>query len=172
MKPERYKVKSINEVAKYQKQNGAIPPLKEPNKAKEYNLINATKEQIAQKIQNGFSTKQREFYVLGKTSIFGSEKRLILSSDTIQEHKPRHPEITANEYAKIPDIIKQKLHIYNTEQDKNRKIIMANYGDKNYKLVLKNIGKKDENFAISLTWLSSNFKELKKIKRLKSKQGR
>ena len=49
---------------------------------------------------------------------------------------------------------------------------MANYGDKNYKLVLKNIGKKDENFAISLTWLSSNFKELKKIKRLKSKQGR
>ena len=110
---------------------------------------------------------------MGKTSIFGSKKRLILSSDTIQEHKPRHPEITANEYAKIPDIIKQKLHIYNTEQDKNRKIIMANYGDKNYKLVLKNIGKKDENFAISLIWLSSNFKELKKeIKRLKNKQGR
>ena len=110
---------------------------------------------------------------MGKTSIFGSEKRLILSSDTIQEHKPRHPEITANEYAKIPDIIKQKLHIYNSKQDKNRKIIMANYGDKNYKLVLKNIGKKDENFAISLTWLSSNFNGLKKeIKRLKNKQGR
>ena len=50
---------------------------------------------------------------------------------------------------------------------------MANYGDKNYKLVLKNIGKKDENFAISLTWLSSKIKELKKeIKRLKNKQGR
>lgn len=173
MKPERYKVKSINEVAEFQKQNGTISALNKANKAKEYNLINATKEQITQKLQNGFSTKERELYVLGKTSIFGSEKRLILSSDTIQEHKPRHPEITANEYAKIPDIIKQKLHIYNTEQDKNRKIIMANYGDKNYKLVLKNIGKKDENFAISLTWLSSNFKELKKeIKRLKNKQGR
>ena len=40
-------------------------------------------------------------------------------------------------------------------------------------LVLKNIGKKDENFAISLTWLSSNFNGLKKeIKRLKNKQGR
>ena len=39
---------------------------------------------------------------------------------------------------------------------------MANYGDKNYKLVLKNIGKKDENFAISLTWLSSKFNGLKK----------
>lgn len=173
MKPERYKVKNIDEVAEFQKQNGIISALNKANKAKEYNLINATKEQITQKLQNGFSTKERELYVLGKTSIFGSEKRLILSSDTIQEHKPRHPEITANEYAKIPDIIKQKLHIYNTEQDKNRKIIMANYGDKNYKLVLKNIGKKDENFAISLTWLSSNFKELKKeIKRLKNKQGR
>ena len=96
-----------------------------------------------------------------------------MSEETLAQHFLKYPEVTANEYAKIPDIIKQKLHIYNTEQDKNRKIIMANYGDKNYKLVLKNIGKKDENFAISLTWLSSNFKELKKeIKRLKSKQGR
>ena len=172
MKSDRYKVKSINEVAEFQKQNGIIQPLKEANKAKEYNLIDAKKEQITQKLQNGFSTKQREFYVLGKTSIFGSEKRLILSSGTIQSHM-HHQEITANEYAKIPDIIKQKLHIYNSEQDKNRKIIMANYGDKNYKLVLKNIGKKDENFAISLTWLSKNFNALKKeIKRLKSKQGR
>ena len=109
---------------------------------------------------------------MGKTSIFGSEKRLILSSDTIKSHT-HHKEITANEYAKIPDIIKQKLHIYNSKQDKNRKIIMANYDNKNYKLVLKNIGKKDENFAISLTWLSKNFNALKKeIKRLKNKQGR
>ncbi|MCI7075823.1 hypothetical protein [Campylobacter sp.] len=98
---------------------------------------------------------------------------IFLSEETLAQHFLKHPEITANEYTKIPDIIKQKLHIYNSKQDKNRKIIMANYGDKNYKLVLKNIGKKDENFAISLTWLSSNFKELKKeIKRLKNKQGR
>ena len=100
------------------------------------------------------------------------KKNIILSFATVQSHL-HHPEITANEYAKIPDIIKQKLHIYNSKQDKNRKIIMANYGDKNYKLVLKNIGKKDENFAISLTWLSRNFNALKKeIKRLKNKQGR
>ena len=172
MKSDRYKVKSINEVAEFQKQNGIIQPLNKANKAKEYNLINATKEQITQKLQNGFSTKERESYILGKTSIFGSEKNIILSFATVQSHL-HHPEITANEYAKIPDIIKQKLHIYNTEQDKNRKIIMANYGDKNYKLVLKNIGKKDENFAISLTWLSKNFNALKKeIKRLKNKQGR
>ena len=143
-------------MAEFQKRSVIISPLNKANKAKEYNLINDTKEQIIQKIQNGFSTKEREFYILGKTNIFGSEKRLILSSDTIQSHT-HHKDITANEYAKIPDIIKQKLHIYNSKQDKNRKIIMANYGDKNYKLVLKNIGKKDENFAISLTWLSENF---------------
>ena len=83
------------------------------------------------------------------------KKNIILSSATVQSHL-HHPEITANEYAKIPDIIKQKLHIYHSKQDKN------------YKLVLKNIGKKDENFAISLTWLSSKFKELKKeIKKTK-----
>ena len=105
--------------------------------------------------------KQKKSAILLKSDIFGSEKNIILSFATVQSHL-HHPEITANEYAKIPDIIKQKLHIYNTEQGKNRKIIMANYGDKNYKLVLKNIGKKDENFAISLTWLSSKFKELKK----------
>ncbi|MDD6924547.1 MAG: hypothetical protein PUI79_00015 [Campylobacteraceae bacterium] len=72
---------------------------------------------------------------------------IFLSEETLAQHFLKHPEITANEYAKIPDIIKQKLHIYNTKQDKNRKIIMANYDNKNYKLVLKNIGKKDENFA-------------------------
>ncbi|MDY4830058.1 MAG: hypothetical protein SO164_04455 [Campylobacter sp.] len=104
--------------------------------------------------------KQKKSAILLKSDIFGSEKNIILSFATVQSHL-HHPEITANEYAKIPDIIKQKLHIYHSKQDKN------------YKLVLKNIGKKDENFAISLTWLSSKFKELKKeIKRLKNKQGR
>ncbi len=95
MKPERYKVKNINEVAK---NLAIISPLNKADKAKEYNLINATKEQITEKIQNGFSTKEREFYVLGKTSIFGSEKRLILSSDTIQTHI-YHKDITADDYA-------------------------------------------------------------------------
>ena len=133
---------------------------------------NATISQKLNFINELFNTKTKKSAILLKSDIFGSEKNIILSSATVQSYL-HHPEITANEYAKIPDIIKQKLHIYNTEQDKNRKIIMANYGDKNYKLVLKNIGKKDENFAISLTWLSSNFNGLKKeIKRLKNKQGR
>ena len=160
MKPERYKVKSINEVAKFQKQNGTIPPLKEPdevnkanksNEVKEYNLINATKEQIAQKIQNGFSTKQREFYVLGKTSIFGSEKRLILSSDTIKSHT-HHENITAADYAKIKDISKNAKYIF--AQSNMVYILLATNNNENYRLALKNIANKDEIFAVSLVKLS------------------
>ncbi|MCI7076056.1 MAG: hypothetical protein MR931_02120 [Campylobacter sp.] len=40
MKPERYKVKSIDEVAKFQKQNGTTPPLKEPDEVNKANKVN------------------------------------------------------------------------------------------------------------------------------------
>lgn len=151
MKPERYKVKSIDEVAEFQKQNGTISALNKANKAKEYNLINATKEQITQKIQNGFSTKERELYVLGKTSIFGSEKRLILSSDTIQSHT-HHEEITAADYAKIKDMSKNTKYIL--AQSNIVYILLGTSNNKNYRLTLKNIVNKDEIFAVSLVKLS------------------
>ena len=169
MKSDRYKVKSINEVAEFQKQNGIIQPLNKANKAKEYNLINATKEQITQKIQNGFSTKQREFYVLGKTSIFGSEKRLILSSDTIKSHT-HHEDIAASDYAKIIDIMSGKLRAYNDKTDKRAVIILAHNAGKNYRLVLKNILDKDEVFAQSLSNIGHRFTEIKRvIKKTKNK---
>ena len=169
MKPERYKVKSIDEVAKFQKQNGTTQPLKQPNKAKEYNLINATKEEITQKIQNGFSTKQREFYVLGKTSIFGSEKRLILSSDTIQSHM-HHQDISADHYAQIIDIMSGKLRAYNDKTDKRAVIILAHNAGNNYRLVLKNILDKDEVFVQSLANIGHRFAEIKRaIKKVKNK---
>lgn len=178
MKPERYKVKSIDEVAKFQKQNGTTQPLKQPdevnkankvNEVKEYNLINATKEQIAQKIQNGFSTKEREFYVLGKTSIFGSEKRLILSSDTIQSHT-HHKDIAASDYAKIIDIMSGKLRAYNDKTDKRAVIILAHNAGKNYRLVLKNILDKDEVFAQSLSNIGHKIVKIKRaIKKAKNK---
>ncbi|MCI7362177.1 MAG: hypothetical protein MSH30_02455 [Campylobacter sp.] len=169
MKPERYKVKSINEVAKYQKQNSTTQPLKQANKVKEYNLINATKEEITEKIQNGFSTKQREFYVLGKTSIFGSEKRLILSSDTIQSHM-HHQDIAAADYAKIIDIMSGKLRAYNDKTDKRAVIILAHNAGKNYRLVLKNILDKDEVFAQSLSNIGHKIVKIKRaIKKAKNK---
>ena len=125
-------------MAEFQKRSVIISPLNKANEVKEYNLINATKEQITQKIQNGFSTKQREFYVLGKTSIFGSEKRLILSSDTIKSHT-HHENITAADYAKIIDIMSGKLRAYNDKTDKRAVIILAHNAGNNYRLVLKNI---------------------------------
>ena len=112
-----------NILKKKLKESVIISALKKPNEVKEYNLINATKEQIAQKIQNGFSTKEREFYVLGKTSIFGSEKRLILSSDTIKSHT-HHENIAAADYAKIKYILGQKLHAYNSKTDTRKMAIL------------------------------------------------
>ncbi|MDY4830294.1 MAG: hypothetical protein SO164_05695, partial [Campylobacter sp.] len=186
MKPERYKVKSIDEVVEYQKQNGMIPPLKDAdevnkankvnevnkankvNEVKEYNLINAEKQQITEKIKNGFSTKEREFYVLGKTSIFGSEKRLILSSDTIQSHT-HHKDITAADYAQIIDIMSGKLRAYNDKTDKRAVIILA-HSDNNYRLVLKNILDKDEVFAQSLSNIGHKIVKIKRaIKKAKNK---
>ncbi|MCI7550394.1 MAG: hypothetical protein MSA33_08130, partial [Campylobacter sp.] len=175
MKPERYKVKSINEVAKFQKENGTISPLKQPdevnkankaNEVKEYNLINAEKEQIIQKIQNGFSTKQREFYVLGKTSIFGSEKRLILSSDTIKSHT-HHQDIAPDDYAQIIDISKNIKYIL--AQSNIVYILLGTSNNKNYMLTLKNIANKDEIFAVSLLKLSKNNGIDKEYKRLSKK---
>ena len=169
MKSDRYKVKSINEVAEFQKQNGIIQPLKEANKAKEYNLIDAKKEQITQKLQNGFSTKQREFYVLGKTSIFGSEKRLILSSDTIQSHT-HHEDITANDYASLINILSSKTHNFSDKEDKRVLIILAHNAGNNYRLVLKNILDKDEVFVQSLSNIGHRFTEIKRvIKKTKNK---
>ncbi len=158
MKPERYKVKNINEVAK---NLAIISPLNKADKAKEYNLINATKEQITEKIQNGFSTKEREFYVLGKTSIFGSEKRLILSSDTIQSHM-HHQDIAANDYASLINILSSKTHNFSDKEDKRVLIILAHNAGNNYRLVLKNILDKDEVFVQSLANIGNNIKRLKK----------
>nr|WP_321432001.1 hypothetical protein [uncultured Campylobacter sp.] len=178
MKPERYKVKSIDEVAQFQKQNGTTQPLKQPDKVnkankadevKEYNLINAEQEQITEKIQNGFSTKEREFYILGKTSIFGSEKRLILSSDTIQSHI-HHKNIAANDYTQIIDIMSGKLRSYNDKKDERAVIILAHNAGNNYRLVLKNIPSKDEVFIQSLSNIGHTFTEIKRvIKKTKNK---
>ena len=44
MKPERYKVKNINEVVEYQKQNGTIPPLKETDEVNKANKADEVAE--------------------------------------------------------------------------------------------------------------------------------
>ena len=157
-------------MAEFQKRSVIISPLNKANKAKEYNLINATKEEITEKIQNGFSTKEREFYVLGKTSIFGSEKRLSLSSDTIQSHT-HHKDITANDYASLINILSSKTHNFSDKEDKRVLIILAHNAGNNYRLVLKNILDKDEVFAQSLANIGHRFAEIKRNKKKAKNKG-
>ena len=108
-------------------------------------------------------------YVLGKTSIFGSGKRLILSSDTIQSHT-HHEDIAAADYAQIIDIMSAKLRSYNDKKDKRAVIILAHNAGNNYRLVLKNILDKDEVFVQSLANIGHRFAEIKRaIKKVKNK---
>ena len=90
-------------------------------------------------------------YVLGKTSIFGSEKRLILSSDTIQSYT-HHEDIAAADYAQIKDMSKNTKYIL--AQSNIVYILLGTSNNKNYRLTLKNIVNKDEIFAVSLVKLS------------------
>ena len=106
---------------------------------------------------------------MGKTSIFGSEKRLILSSDTIKSHT-HHKDITAADYAQIIDIMSGKLRAYNDKTDKRAVIILAHNAGKNYRLVLKNILDKDEVFAQSLSNIGHKIVKIKRaIKKAKNK---
>ena len=108
-------------------------------------------------------------YGLGKTSIFGSEKRLILSSDTIKSHT-HHEDIAAADYAQIIDIMSAKLRSYNDKKDKRAVIILAHNAGNNYRLVLKNIPSKDEVFVQSLSNIGHRFTEIKRvIKKTKNK---
>lgn len=100
-------------------------------------------------------------YVLGKTSIFGSEKRLILSSDTIQSHT-HHEDIAAADYAQIKYILGQKLHAYNSKTDTRKMAIFAIYNKDIFKIILKDIPNQNEIYIVSMIKLSSNFKKLKK----------
>ena len=84
---------------------------------------NATISQKLNFINELFNTKTKKSAILLKSDIFGSEKRLILSSDTIKSHT-HHKEITANEYAKIKYTLGQKLHAYNSKTDTRKMAIL------------------------------------------------
>ena len=105
--------------------------------------------------------KQKKSAILLKSDIFGSEKNIILSSATVQSHL-HHPEITANEYAKIKYILGQKLHAYNSKTDTRKMAIFAIYNKDIFKIILKNIPNQNEIYIVSMIKLSSNFKKLKK----------
>lgn len=97
---------------------------------------------------------------LCKSDIYGKEKSVILSSDTVQSHTHRE-EINAFDYSLIPLMLEGEKRVF--VQDEKRLIILKRYG-KNYRLTLKDIQNTDEIYAVSLVDLSGNFEnELKKL---------
>ena len=68
----------------------------------------------------------------------------------------------ANEYAKIKDILGQKLHAYNSKTDTRKMAIFAIYNKDIFKTIFKDIPNQNEIFIVSMIKLSNNFKKLKK----------
>lgn len=101
---------------------------------REFDLTKSLEVEIIQKIQNGFSTKERELYILAKTSIFSTEKRLILSSDTIQSHT-HHNDIKAQDYAQITKIAKNTKGVF--AQSNIIYVLLGLGNGQNYRLTLK-----------------------------------
>lgn len=133
---------------------------------REFDLTKSLEVEIIQKIQNGFSTKERELYILAKTSIFSTEKRLILSSDTIQSHT-HHNDIKAQDYAQITKIAKNTKGVF--AQSNIIYVLLGLGNGQNYRLTLKNILNSDEIFATSLVKLSKINGIEKEYKKLSKK---
>jgi hypothetical protein len=108
-------------------------------------------------------TKKNKKVELCKSDIFESQKRVLLSSDTVQGHL-HHKDITAFDYSLIPLMLKDDKHIF--IQNDTRYIIIKELGTY-YHLALKNIKDKDEIFVVSLFNLGSKMNE--KIRRLEKK---
>jgi len=95
-------------------------------------------------IKELFTTQERMNVQMGTTALFGSEKRLLLSSDTVGSHG-HHPEIGAFEYSLIPAMLDGRIFV----QKETTNIIIKKLG-KYYRVALKNIPKTDEVYVVSL----------------------
>lgn len=95
-------------------------------------------------IKDLFATTQKKRVELCKSRLFGEEKRVLLSSDTIQSHT-HHPEIGAFEYSLIPQMLGGATFI-----QKESVFVMVKRLGKYYKLTLKNVKNSDEMYTVSL----------------------
>lgn len=95
-------------------------------------------------IKELFTTQERTKVQLGETTLFGTKKRLLLSSDTVGSYG-HHPEIGAFEYSLIPDMLEGRIFVQKETTD----IIIKKLG-KYYRVTLKDIPKTDEVYVVSL----------------------
>ncbi|MBE0491121.1 MAG: minor capsid protein [Sulfurospirillum sp.] len=101
-------------------------------------------DKLYKDIQKLYTTKKPKTVELCKSDIFGDEKRVLLSSDSVQRHLGRE-EITAFDYSLIPNIIDGKAY----KQKENTFVLLKKYG-RYYRAALKDIKDKDEIFIVSL----------------------
>jgi len=106
---------------------------------------------------------------LCKSDIFGENKRVLLSRDTVQSHLDRE-DVSAFHYFLIPQLLEGKKYIF--EQKETTYIVVKKLGN-GYRLAIKNIKDKNEIYVVSLVNLGSNIdREIKKLqKKYKMLQG-
>ncbi len=114
-------------------------------------------------IKNLFVTNEAKKVFLTKSAIFGSEKNVYLSRDTIQSHF-HHKEIGAYDYSRVPLMLENSnKRVFKGKDD--RHIVIVSYLGRNYRLVLKNIENKNEIFVVSLFHLRDIEKEIRLLKK-------
>ena len=116
-------------------------------------------EKLHKEIKTLFTTTKPKKVELTKSDIFGTSKRVLLSSDTVQGHLDR-TEITAYDYALIPEMLQGEKRVF--KQKENVFVLLKKLG-KNYRLALKNISNSDEIYATSLLFVKDFEKEIKKL---------
>lgn len=121
-------------------------------------------DKLYKEIKTLFTATKPKAVELTKSDIFGTTKRVLLSSDTVQGHLDRK-EITASNYALIPKMLEGEKRVF--KQKENVYVLLKKLG-KNYRLALKNVLDSDEIFATSLLFVKDMQKEIKKL--LKYKQ--
>lgn len=120
-------------------------------------------EKLHKEIKTLFTTTKPKNVELTKSDIFGTTKRVLLSSDTVQGHLDR-TEITAYDYALIPEMLHGEKRVF--QQKENVFVLLKKLG-KNYRLALKNVLNSDEIFATSLLFVKDMEKEIKKLLKYK-----
>jgi SPP1 gp7 family putative phage head morphogenesis protein len=112
-------------------------------------------------IKELFETKEKRKVELCESNIFGENKKILLSSDTIQSHT-HHPEVGAFEYSLIPSMLNGRVFI----QKENVFVIVKKLG-RYYRLALKNVKNTDEIFVVSLLVFTNYEKEIRKLSKYK-----
>lgn len=148
---------------KVNKLNGAFLNVAKEGLNEDLTYLEAN-EKLHKEIKTLFTTTKPKKVELTKSDIFGTSKRVLLSSDTVQGHLDR-TEITAYDYALIPEMLQGEKRVF--QQKENVFVLLKKLG-KNYRLALKNVLNSDEIFATSLLFVKDMEKEIKKLLKYKN----